>query len=351
MHDAKRDDELLLRAVMEHLPDAVWIRDADGRLITANAAAVRSSGIAMDALRGTRATDLVGGVGEEWERQDERVLATGEKQEVEQEIELAGVRRTLLTVKAPFRDASGRIGIVGIARDITERKQLEQVAKEASESLIRLQAESLRAVIEAQEQERERVGRSLHDNIGSMLSSLLYELDACAQAPHDEVAERIKGARLKGEGVMRALREISRGLHPPELRELGIRAAVEQLTAEWSRVYGVALDHDLSGLADVQIGAECAKALYRVLQEALTNVAKHAKAKRVSVVVVRTREQLRLTVEDDGAGLAADASRSGQGLRSIRERVRLLDGMTLLEATPGGGTTLHIQIPIERCRA
>lgn len=346
MRATEHDDQLLVDAIMQHLPDAVWIRDVEGRLITANAAAAKLLNIEVSDLKGTRASDFLATEAiQEAERQNERVLRTGEAQTSEEEYDFAHGRRSFLTIRAPWQDSSGRVGILGIARDITERKALEQSISAAREHLIAAQEESLRAAIEAQEQERERVGRSLHDNLGSMLTSLLFELDTCVQLPASEVKEKLQAMRMRGEGLLRALREVSQALHPAELSDLGLVAALENLTQDWTRVYGIAVDLDLSRLAPLDLSRQCAKALYRVSQEALANVAKHAAAKRVSVVATFLQDELRLTIEDNGIGGDPDSWSQGQGLRSIKDRVRLLGGVTCWEPTPGGGTTLHVQIP------
>lgn len=341
------DAELLFEALMEHLPEAVWIRDHEGRMITANAESLRLLNMDIDKLRGTRASDLrPGHDAEVWSEQDRHVVRTGKPLEYEHDVDLPSGTRTLLTVKVPWQDRQGNRGVVGIARDITKRKALERAERHAREQLIVMQAQALRDLVEVQERERERVGRSLHDGIGSGLSSLLFQLDACLQGAPEDLRVRLGQVRVRGERLMRSLRVVSRGLHAAELEDLGLEAALQQLCMEWTRLYGVSVDLDLSAWT-FTLGPQCSKAIYRVVQEALENVARLSVAKHVSVVGTQLGSQLRLSIEDDGPS-GVGATLREQGLHSVRERIRLLQGQTLIEEASFGGTTLHFQIPVER---
>ena len=147
------------------------------------------------------------------------------------------------------------------------------------------------------------------------------------------------------------VRRLARGLRPSVLDDLGLAAALERDTADYTRACGISVDVYAPDLA-ARLPAEVETALYRIAQEALTNVLKHAAAKAVSLVVQRESSGVHLTVEDDGRGFDNDAllqapAGKGLGLLDIRERAALLNGSVTLESRQGSGTTVHVYIPLK----
>jgi PAS domain S-box-containing protein len=251
-----------------------------------------------------------------------------------------GRRIRLESRVASILDGDGRrLGYVSVNRDITERRY----ADEAIRSL-------LREVLTAQEVERRRIARELHDETAQTLTSLLVGLRAI------EESQDLRGA-LGGTSALRRLvsaalegvKRISRGLRPSVLDDLGLQDALERLGLEVSRTNGFLVDVDATGPRLPRLPEVVETALYRVVQEALTNASKHASPKTVSVLIHRNPSEVRLVIEDDGKGF--DPSRplsEGQvGLVGIRERIHLIGGSVTVESSPAQGTTIWVSVPLK----
>jgi signal transduction histidine kinase len=233
-----------------------------------------------------------------------------------------------------------------------ERRGQERMA-EANEARARL----LKQVMSAREEEQRRIARDLHDGIGQSLTSLLLGLCAAAEVPTFEEAQaRLKELRGITASLLDDVRRLARGLRPSLLDDLGLVAVLERYAADFTQAHGIAVDVYTPDLASARLPAEVETALYRIAQEALTNVLKHAAAKAVSLVVGRElggSPGVHLTVEDDGRGFDNDAliqapgTGIGLGLLDIRERAALLNGAVTLESRPGSGTTVHVYIPLK----
>jgi signal transduction histidine kinase len=147
------------------------------------------------------------------------------------------------------------------------------------------------------------------------------------------------------------VRRLARGLRPSVLDDLGLAAALERYGADYSQAHGVALDLDVAGLAAGRLPGPVETALYRIVQEALTNTAKHAQARRIRIRLERDSDGVKALVADDGCGFDSDAlSRrpgGGQlGLSGMRERAALLNGSVTIQSTPGSGTAVLVRIPL-----
>jgi signal transduction histidine kinase len=234
-----------------------------------------------------------------------------------------------------------------------ERRGKERMA-EANEARSRL----LKQVMSAREEEQRRIARDLHDGIGQSLTSLLLGLRVAAEAAtFAEARARLGDLRGITAALLDEVRRVARGLRPTVLDDLGLAAALERYAADFTQAHGIAVDVVASDLALARLPAEVETALYRIAQETLTNVLKHAAAKAVSLVVRRElgggSSGVHLTVEDDGRGFDYDAllqapgTGIGLGLLDIRERASLLNGAVTLESRPGSGTTVHVYIPLK----
>jgi signal transduction histidine kinase len=230
-----------------------------------------------------------------------------------------------------------------------ERRGQERTA-EANEGRARL----LKQVLSAREEEQRRIARDLHDGIGQSLTSLLLGMRAAAEVPTFEEA-RARLGELRGitAALLDEVRRLARGLRPSALDDLGLAAALERYAVDYTQAHGIAVDVVAPDLALARLPAEVDTALYRIAQEALTNVLKHAAAKAVSLVVRRDSSGIHLTVEDDGSGFDNDAllqapgAGKGLGLLDIRERAALLNGSVTLESRLESGTTVHVYIPLK----
>jgi two-component system, NarL family, sensor histidine kinase DevS len=211
----------------------------------------------------------------------------------------------------------------------------------------RLARDSLRRLVEGQEQERRRLARELHDETGQALTSVLLGLKAVEEAK-DEAQLRSATGKLR-ELVVATLQDVRRlavELRPKALDDFGLVPAVERLVQTFGEATGVEVQLE-ARLSAERLPAVVETTLYRTVQEGLTNIAKHAGAHRVSVLLMRRDGAVTVVIEDDGQGFAAEdvEAGDGMGLDAMRERVALLDGRLAIESAPGGGTTLVVEVP------
>jgi signal transduction histidine kinase len=212
----------------------------------------------------------------------------------------------------------------------------------------------LRRLSEAQETERGRISRELHDRLGQDLTALKLGLQLLRkQGPFPApVQESIGKLQTLAEGLMRDLHRLAWELRPSTLDDLGLELALQRYATEWSENSGTAVDFHSDGLDGRRLPVEFETALYRVAQEALTNVLRHAKADRVSLLLERRGDQVSLIVEDNGSGFDADAlwhspSTKGKlGLLGMSERVKLLGGVFTIESSSGNGTAVFARLPL-----
>ena len=215
--------------------------------------------------------------------------------------------------------------------------------------------------------DRRRIARDLHDDLGQHLLAMSFELGALA-AQHPELKEALQKVDERIATTLRSMRSIVRDLQPEGLRD-GLRGAVEQQVAQFSRLSGIACQLDAGAIAaDGRIDGGMDKVIYRILQESLSNIARHAKASQVSVGISRAEDRLSLTVRDNGVGIASGAgiaighgpvrapahaatdasspARRGNGLRGMAERVAEAGGRFDVATAPGSGTALTMSFPL-----
>ncbi|HZL16251.1 MAG TPA: sensor histidine kinase, partial [Polyangia bacterium] len=204
-------------------------------------------------------------------------------------------------------------------------------------------------VLSAQEEERRRIARELHDETAQTLTSLLVGLRAVEESRHLDQALEAAG-KLRGlvASALAGVQRMARGLRPSALDDLGLEEALERLSAETSRNAGFVIDLQVTGARLPRLAEVVEIALYRVAQEALTNAGKHAAPKHVSVLIHQTPTVVRLVVEDDGKGfdVAQAQSEIQLGLLGMRERMHLIGGSMTVESSPGHGTTVSVSVPL-----
>lgn len=208
-------------------------------------------------------------------------------------------------------------------------------------------------IVSAQEDERRMIARELHDEVGQTLAAIRVEL-AFLQRPNTDAAlmtARLDEVRTITEGALHTIRDLSHLLHPAMLDDLGLIAALESLVRTFGARHHVRaeLQHENMNL---RLEPELETAIYRIVQEALSNVAKHADAERCTVSLKREGSFVRLAIQDDGVGFAAepgtDVTRHGLGLIGIRERAALLGGFLRVVTAAGRGTRLFVEFPLAR---
>jgi signal transduction histidine kinase len=210
----------------------------------------------------------------------------------------------------------------------------------------RVARDALRRVVEAQELERRRLARELHDQTGQELTSVLLGLKAVEDAPDTdarrEALEQVRGQVLE---TLHAVRRLAVELRPKALDDFGLGPALQRLAGSFVERTGLTVDVEAQ-LGDGRYPSEVETALYRMVQEGLTNIVKHALARHVSIVISVSSSMITALIEDDGSGFDPAAAREGMGLDGMGERLGLVGGKLIVESRPGGGTTLVAKVPL-----
>jgi signal transduction histidine kinase len=218
------------------------------------------------------------------------------------------------------------------------------VAVELSQRVAR---DAVRRVVQAQETERQRLARELHDETGQALTSILLGLKPLEEALTDHPAREALGElREHVVGALQDVRRLAVELRPAVLDDFGLVPALERLTDAFAEQSGVRVDFH-SALGEMRLPSEVEMTLYRIVQESLTNIVKHADAHNVSVSLSRRESGVAAVIEDDGAGFDQRVvDGSGIGLLGMRERLALIDGRLEIESRPGAGTTVVAEVPL-----
>ena len=352
---AARESEQRYRTLLENAPEAILVHQ-DGRWILANRAALKLLHAArVEQLVGRPTLDIVHPDYRAVVRERiEREFATGEPAPLleQQFIAVDGTVLDVEVVGIPITLA-GRQGGQIIVRDITERRQAEQAVRERQaevrRSRERLEALSQR-LLKVQENERRLIARELHDQIGQALTAVKLNLESLRSGRRAKAFPLDESVAIV-EQLMEAVRSMSLELRPSALDDLGLAAALRWYADRQGRRAGFSV-RVRTQLPAERLASDLETACFRVAQEAITNVARHAGAKRVEVDARAEDGTLDLTVRDDGSGFDVAAVRGGTmaegsiGLDGMEERVRLLGGDFGIDSQPGTGTTVWARFPL-----
>jgi two-component system, NarL family, sensor histidine kinase UhpB len=251
---------------------------------------------------------------------------------------------------APLARLAQRMETIDLLRpgqhlEVPRDDEIGSVVTTFNRMLDRLQSErqeSGRRVLAAQEAERVGIARDLHDEVGQLLTGVLLQLNSIAEAAPEHEQE-LGEARQAVRRALDEVRRISRELRPEMLEQLGLVSALTELTSSFARVSGIAIERQFPTSLP-RLAPEVELAIYRVAQESLTNVARHAHARRVVIALEPGRDSVVLRVADDGAGFAEAAAEHG-GLRSMRERALLVDGALAIVSAPESGVEVRLEVP------
>jgi signal transduction histidine kinase len=209
-------------------------------------------------------------------------------------------------------------------------------------------------LVSSQEDERRRISREIHDRLGQELVALKLGLNRLESDFPEGTSGRSRLRELQEsvDRLGRQAHDLAFDLRPSALDDLGLRAAVEGLIRRWSQRIGIAAGLHFAGDGNERASLEVESAVYRVVQEALTNVAKHSNATEVSIIVEHGESHLMALIEDNGAGFDPDTrvSTSKLGLLGMDERLSLVGGALQVESSPGAGTTVRALIPLHSAR-
>lgn len=261
-----------------------------------------------------------------------------------------GTRVPVLANVVPLRDAEGSlIGVVSCLQDITERKRVEERLQESNNKLQFLS----RRLVESQEMERRHIARELHDEVGQTLTVAEMNLQAVMQSSRaTPLTGRVKESLEAVERVLAQVRDLSLNLRPSMLDDLGLESALRWYTSRQAALTGLQADFQADSLED-RLDPVIETACFRVAQEALTNVARHARAHAATLALRKQDGHLHLVVRDDGVGFDVATLRNqavqgaSLGLLSMEERATLADGGLELKSAPGQGTEVHAWFPLK----
>jgi two-component system sensor histidine kinase UhpB len=234
----------------------------------------------------------------------------------------------------------------GVRAHVTGDPDVVALASTFNQMLDRLEAErreSARRALLVQEAERRRIARELHDEVGQTLTGVMLQIEGLAALIPDELSEPLEELRETARHGTEEVRRIARRLRPDALEELGLHSALAALASAFERQARIPLLRRLE--QPVTVTPEQELVLYRVAQEGLTNVARHARATQAELELRETPDAIVLTVRDDGRGLPEDAELSSSGIRGMRERAMLVEATLTIDSAPGRGTVVELAIP------
>jgi signal transduction histidine kinase len=245
-----------------------------------------------------------------------------------------GQYRWILDIGVPrFHKDGSFAGYIGSCIDVTDRKLAEETLSGMT-----------RKLVEAQEQERARIARELHDDINQRLAMLTFELEQLKQNP-SEIESRVHELRRRTTEISSDVQALSHDLHSSQLEYLGVVAGMKSWCKEFGERQKMQIDcrHDVRSTLPPELGL----CLFRVLQEALHNATKHSGVKRIEVQLTENSGEIHLTIRDLGKGFDIEAARQGRGLglTSMQERVRLVNGTIAIDSKPMCGTTIDVRVP------
>lgn len=331
-----------LRSVFELAPVAIWIADND-RIVFANRAAERLFGedhaLIGQPLHALLAESTQAGLQTQVAR---ALVGTSEVPVVHGHIVRPdGTQREVEIALAALPD-HGRTTVQMVVADVTQQRREAAALAESREALRRLSTN----VVEAREEERRRIARELHDELGQRLTALKMELAALRGTAADGRAQIDNMIGMVDE-TLASVRRISTDLRPMMLDDLGLNAALEWLGRDAARRLGIEVTLRL-GENEPPLDDRVATAAFRMVQEALTNVARHARASDVQIELRQHDGELELTVRDNGVGYPGDALRreGSFGLVGMRERAAMLGGRVEFDNPPGGGARLVVHLPL-----
>jgi len=334
------------RYLFENASDAMWVQDSQGNFLDGNRALEKLCGYTLEELAGKNITQFLSNKSLALAKEVEHKLLMGEEfeQRYEQRFLVKGGRTRIVKMATNPIIINGEVkGFQNVARDVTEEKQLENNMRFY-----------VHHVTIAQEDERKRIARELHDDVSPPLLLLIQRLDTITSGTRPMLShslkESLEGLRSQAIEALETLGRCAQGLRPRILDDLGLVASLEWMTEDMLKSHGIDAHAEVTGVKQT-LPVETQLLLFRIAQEALTNIRRHAEASRAVVKLESGDNSIKMTVSDNGKGFKlperiGDLASIGKlGLAGMQERARLLRGTLEVQSTPGKGTTLIVEVP------
>lgn len=343
---ALRESEERYRELFENSKDAFYVHDMKGVYVSVNRAAEKLSGYRREAIIGKHFSEFMPPESARLvQRQLQKKLDVAG--ETTYEIEMITKKRKHVPVEVSSRliiEQGVPVGIQGCVRDISERKKAQEAARNYS-----------RRLIEAQEAERRRISRELHDQVGQILTAVKMNLHALQQTcSQPETLSSIADNLKVIDEAVDQVRDLSVDLRPALLDDFGLVVALRWYLERQTRSIGIPAKFVSGSLdEDDRFSSELETACFRIVQEGVTNIVRHARASRISIRLERVVSDLILLITDDGAGFDARQLRSGTGgiatlgLRGMEERAQAIGGTITIDSAPALGTEICARLPIK----
>jgi PAS domain S-box-containing protein len=335
---AVKQSEENFRALARNALDGIAIFSAEARVVYANEAMAHITDYEHETLMCKTVDDLIRPSDKEahYKRFNQVLAGDIPAHRFEAYMVIRDGSAIPVEVSITRTDWQGSLAVMAIVRDISERKQIEEE-----------RARYAAMLLEVQERERRDISAMLHDHLGQLLTLAQLELGSVRGA-EEKSAESLQRALQRLKDALDSVRRLAVSLRPPILDDLGIESAIESLTEEFMESSGAEVTFSRKG-SPLQLSKKEEICLYRVLQEALTNVIRHAQATRVGVEIINDSSGITLEVRDNGKGLDArpDGHEHGIGFILMRERIAGCGGSLELRSAEEGGTILHAHVPAE----
>lgn len=348
--------EARMRSLINASPDIIFLIDAEGRLLEANQRALELFGLQGRNWRGERVEELRHVVSPGLAESFRELAHDGHREAYPRWdatlTDRLGERRTLDVIQAPWSSDYAEKGLIVLARDVSERSVAEQQLREKSLQLQRLS----RHIQDTREEQNRYVAREIHDELGQALTTLDILLTLAEDSARDDRKDSIESlgdtlgeAREVLARTSTTVRDLVRELRPAVLDHLGPVEAIKAELEEFEKRSGVTATFENKLTESPALGEKCALALFRIVQEGLTNVSRHANAENVCLTFLREGETLLLSLEDDGRGFDPEEERSVKtfGLLGMEERAEACGGSLEVSSGPGEGATVSVHIPEE----
>jgi PAS domain S-box-containing protein len=340
------ESEQRFRALFHAAPVGIALEDSGGSLLFVNPSFCNMLGYSAEELRGKRCTQLSHPEDVKIESLLFKKLMAGEipSYVIEKRFLRKDGREVWSRVHISLQKSDGASPLViGMTEDISAQKATTEELHQAEAELQQL----AHRLIQVQDEERRRISRELHDDLGQRLSLFAIELDllknSLAALGHHREEKQVSDLHLQADELTRDVHELSHELHSGKLQHVGLRAALHDLCNHVSVRHHVNMDF---GENSFRLPPEVELCLFRVAQEALNNVIKHSNAKDVAVKLSMAGEKVQLQIKDNGTGFDPAGSFSGIGIVSMRERLRMIGGSLGLQSSSGGGTAVTAEVSV-----